>query len=283
VRRAPVALLGALCALALAACGGSAVSLEAQVAEAATTTTDAGSYRASFRLTMSGAGGPSVSMTGDGLFDTRARVGRMTFDMGELGAAVGQDLGETDVVYARTAIFMRMPFLQQLRPGLKPWIKFDLERLAEQNGLDLGQLGQLQQADPAEALSYLRGVSGKVTEVGEERVRGVETTHYRMTVDLRNVVEQAPAAQRPEIRRAVDRVLRQTSVRTVPTDAWIGEDGLVRRLVVDYRGMALAPGQQGRVRVATELYDFGVEVDVEEPPASATTDVQDLIASGEGS
>jgi hypothetical protein len=44
-----------------------------------------------------------------------------------------------------------------------------------------------------------------------------------------------------------------------------------------YEGMRFAPGQQGDMTMTMELYDFGVEVDVEPPPESEVTDIQELL------
>ena len=277
-------LLAALVALA-AACGsgeeGSAPENEAspaaELAAAATNTSDAGSYRAEFALTMDGAipGSPGrrVSMNGDGVFDTEAQSGRMTFDMSEFGKAVGaQDFGDIKLVMERFVMYMKFPLLQQLQPGMKPWVRFDLRKIAAQQGLDLAGLQQLNQSDPRQALLYLRAASGRVEEVGEEEVRDVSTTHYRMTVDLEKV-----AKLNPDQRESVERVIEQSGVRELPTEVWVDDDGLVRRMKLMYDDIQFAGGQRGDMAMTMELYDFGTAVEVEPPPAGQVVDIEKLM------
>jgi hypothetical protein len=251
-------------------------SPEAELAAAATKTTDAGSYRAEFTLTMDGAipGSPGrrVAMNGEGVFDTKAQSGHMTFDMSEFARAVGaRDFGDIELVMERFVMYMKFPLLQELQPGMKPWIRFDLRKIAAQQGLGLAGLDQLNQSDPRQALLYLRAASGRVDEVGEEEVRDVSTTHYRMTVDLEKV-----AKLNPEQRENVERVIEQSGVRTVPTEVWLDDDGLVRRMKLAYDDMQFAAGQRGDMAMTMELYDFGTAVDVEPPPAGQVIDIEKL-------
>jgi hypothetical protein len=255
------------------ACGGSdALSPGDAVAAAPAKTAEAGSYRADFTIRMSGIGAEPVTMTGEGEFDAEAQVGRMTFDMSDLGAAEGADLGEAEMIFEQLVVYMKFPFLQQVRPGMKPWLKFDLQKLGEQEGIDLGGLEQLNQSDPSQALAYLKAASGDIEEVGTEEIRGVETTHYELTVDLRKVVEQAPGQK-----ENVERVIEQSGIEKVPTQVWIDGDGQVRRMELLYEGMRFGQDQTGDMAMTMELFDFGVEVDVEPPPADQVTDVSELL------
>jgi hypothetical protein len=280
-----------LIGLILVACGGedeatpekeqdgsdaSAVALAAQRTE------EAGSYRTDMRVTMEGLAPEPVTLTAEGLFDANERRGRMTMDMSRLsGAAGGVDLGEIEIVMDGLVMYMRMPFLQQLRPGIKPWIRFDLEKIGKQQGFDLQQLTQLgDQSNPAQALVYLRAASDDVEEVGAEEVRGVETTHYRMTVDLDKVAARAPAEQREAVRTQIRALKQRANVEKVPVEVWVDDDGLVRREVLRYEDMRFAPGQTGDMTIRMELYDFGVTVDAEPPPGDQVTDLGELLGGG---
>jgi hypothetical protein len=287
MRGRPLALLLLLLLAVAAGCAGEEegsrqqdeASPEAAVAAAATKTTDAGSYRAEFSLTMDGVipgtSGRRVAMNGEGLFDTRSQSGRMTFDMSEFAKALGsRDFGDIDIVMERFVMYMRFPLLQQLQPGMKPWLKFDLRKIAAQQGFDMPGLQQINQSDPRQALLYLRAVSGPVEDAGEEDVRGVSTSHYRMTVDLEKV-----AKLNPEQRENVERVIEQTGVRNVPTEVWVDDDGLVRRMKLSYDDTQVAPGQRGDMAMTMELYDFGVAVDVEPPPARQVVDIEKLMGA----
>jgi predicted transcriptional regulator len=269
---------------ALTACGGGSTPAtpQAAVVEAASKTSEAGSSRASFEITMTGVAPEPFTMTGEGVFDSSERKGRMTMDLSALAEGTGQELGDAEMIFDEFVVYMKFPFLQELQPSLKPWLKFDIRELGKEQGFDLGQLSQLNQNDPSQALQYLRAASDDVREVGKEEVRGVETTHYRMTIDLQKVVDQAPEDQREQLRASIDQLIEQSRVRMVPTEVWIDDDGLARRMKFTYEGMRFAPGQQGDMTMMMELYDFGVEVNVEPPPESEVTDVQELIEQGSG-
>jgi hypothetical protein len=276
--------------LALAACGGAGedasedVQPDAVIAQAADATVDGGSYRMAMvtDLTTEGAGNGPLSMSAEGEFDPDERLGHMTMDMSEL--AQGQAAGplKSEVIFDGLVFYMRMPFLQQVQPGLKEWIRFDLQALGQEAGLDFDQLMQLgSQSDPSQALAYLRAASDDIQEVGSEEVRGVETTHYRMTVDLARVAAAAPPAQREALQAQIDELIEKSRIQDVPTDVWIDEDGLVRRQRLTYENMAFAPGVHGDMTMTMELFDFGVDVEVEPPPASQVVDLQELLEGGQ--
>ena len=283
--RLAVIVAAAFAAVGLSACGSdggeSATPTPlAAVVQAADKTSAVGSPRASFEIMMTGLTPEALTMTGEGVFDSSRRQGRMTMDMSEFAAGSGQDLGEAEFVYDDFVMYMKFPVLQQAQPGLKPWVKFDLRELGKQQGFDLGQLSQFNQNEPSQALQYLRAASGDVQEVGREEVRGVETTHYGMRVDLRKVISQAPAEQREQLRATIDQLVEQSGVETVPTEVWIDDDGLARRMRLTYNDMRFAPGQVGDMVMTMDLYDFGIEVDVEAPPKKQVTDIQKLIDQG---
>lgn len=281
-------LLLLLAALALAACGGGdgtdveeglVTAPTDALAAAATATEAAGSYRAEIEITMEGFAPEPVTMKAEGVFSRDPILARVTMDMSDLARGTGiVQIGEVELVMDGVVVYMRMPFLQEISPGLKPWIKFDLEKLGEQQGLDLGQLMQFgTQSDPSQALAYLRAASDDVEEVGTETVRGVETTHYRMTVELARVADAAPPEQREALRAQTEQLRELSGISEVPTEVWVDDEGLVRRQQLTYRNTRFGPGQEGDMTLTMELYDFGVEVDVEPPPADEVTDIGELL------
>jgi hypothetical protein len=280
-----LALLAVLVALVLAACGGGGGSAaptttgsaettqtvagsdaSSVIAMAGQKTRAAGSARVSFRLEMTG-GQANGTMSGEGVFDQHG--GRMTMDLGGLaGGALGS--GKAEIIFKDLVYYMQLPAgaLAQL-PGGKKWLKFDLGALSKQQGLDLEQLTQLNQSDPSQALQLLNGAED-FEEVGNEDVRGVETTHYRGTVDMNEVAENAPADLQDDIRK----IIEQTGDRTVPMDIWIDKDGLARRLRWTQHL------QQGTtMTMDEEIYDFGAEVNATTPPADEVLDLTALLGN----
>ncbi len=270
-------------------CGGDEVSPEAAVAEAATKTADAGTSRMEFSATIeppAAVSSEELEFGGSGVFDYKARRGRLEYDLSGLLEAAGQETGnaEAELLFDEFVLYMRFPLLAQSLPDGKEWVKIDLQKIGEQQGFDLGQLSQLTQSDPSQFLNYLRAASKDVAEVGEKEVRGVATTHYRAKIDLEKVADQAPAESREQVRASIDALIRQTGMRTMPVEVWIDEDGLLRRerleMTFDVPGGASGIEQEAAMTMTMDFFDFGVEVDVEPPPADQVTDITELAAQG---
>jgi hypothetical protein len=209
-------------------------------------------------------------LPGTGSFDFAGRRGQITTSI--LGQSI---LG----VYDGGTIYEHIPQLARLAGG-KQWFKIDLNQIGKLVGVSgLGNLAQAQQSDPTTGLNYLRGVSGPITIVGREVVRGVPTTHYRATADLNKAVANAPADQRA----TVQQIGQALGVTTVPVEAWIDEQGRVRRLhqTIDYSKAKVPNVPAGSlpqsIDITVELFDFGVPVSVTVPPPSQVQDLGQLL------
>jgi hypothetical protein len=97
--------------------------------------------------------------------------------------------------------------------------------------------------NPDRVLKELVKSSTKVEKLGSDEIRGVATTHYRAHLDKTKLG------------------LRGSADEPGFVDAWIDEQGLPRRIRVPFGGENEAAG-------VFDLFDFGVPVDVEAPPAS---------------
>jgi hypothetical protein len=96
---------------------------------------------------------------------------------------------------------------------------------------------------PDRLMKALVKSSKKVEKLGSEEIRGVTATHYRAHLDRTNpglgILKDEPGI----------------------VDAWIDEQGLPRRVRVP-------DGGENESAVVLDLFDFGVPVDVEAPPAN---------------
>jgi hypothetical protein len=190
--------------------------------------------------------------------------------------------GRVEMILLGNVFYMKLP-AEALsgEPQLlaRPWLKVDLATLSQQSGVNLEALGQLRDNDPTAALNFLRGVSNDVKKVGSEKVRGAETTHYSATADLNKTVEQVPA----DLRDDITRLIGQLGTSTIPTEAWVDDDGRLRRMryIVDLSRVQAGgqPAPLGGVLTTTiEAFDFGADVDVSEPPADQVTDFAALMS-----
>lgn len=212
---------------------------------------------------------------GAGEFEFETERGRLDVDLGPLGLA---GAGRTEVLLDRDNVYLKLG--RQL-PGLgnKPWLKIDLDAVAGGQGDSIEALRQLQANDPSAVLNYLRGVTGKVTELGVETVRGAATTHYKATIDLAKAAESSPE----EVRDDLAEVRRQLGESRLPVEAWIDDEGRLRRLryridLAELGDDAPAKGAgTGTATANLELFDFGVDVAVTTPPEGETTDLARLL------
>ena len=282
-----------LVALSLgASCGQPGTSLDengaALIAASADATTDAGSARISMQMTMSMPEGQSVpqgdlTMNAEGAYDFANRLGEMSMTM-ELPEQAGQMAGPQtiDMIFEDLVIYMKYPMMTQLAPGAKTWIRMDLEKMAESTGMDFGAMMQSGSSDPSQMLEWLRGVSGDVQVVGEEEVRGAPATHYKGNIDFNKVADQAPEQLRKQMKASIDAMTEAIGTDTLPFEVWIDEQGRAIRMAqsFDFEQGATAGASMS---MTIDIFDFGTEVDIEIPPASETTDFQELMGSMSGS
>ncbi len=260
------------------------------LASAATKSTATPSMKTDLTVTMlsSQLPGGRMQLTATGALDNANHRMNMRIDMSklvsQLGAAasalgsgndwVGEEVG--DFGGGRGVVYMRLPALTRLMPGGKPWIKIDLNALGKQAGIDLSQFTQLG-TDPSRMVDWLRTVSGDVTTVGTEKLDGVDTTHYRATVDLSKYPGLVPADQREAVQKAVDQLTNAAHISTFPVHVWVDQDGLVRQV----RAVLTETIQGQTVNVVTteRFYDFGTPVDIQLPAENQVTDISTLAGS----
>jgi hypothetical protein len=256
-----LAVLAALC-LAAAGCGGGGGGGGASgdpIAKAAAKTAGVGSVKADFVIS-----GSSLNGTGSGVFDNDEKgTGRLTLAVQSQGQSV-----TVDTIVAGSVLYMRSDVFSQggLPPG-KEWVRLDLAKLAQQQGVDLGSLVG-SNPSPRGALAYLRGSSGEVEKVGEEEVGGADTTHYKTTIDLERAASRATGRTRESIRR----VIRVSRVKRIPVEAWIDGTGYVRKMTYTEHA-----SRKQSSKITMELHDFGPHVSIASPPSSSVIDFQDLL------
>ena len=203
-------------------------------------------------------GEQNVAFGAEGVFDYASTTGELTLTLpgggGELRQRVLAD-----------SLYLELP--------TEPGVFYELE-LSELVGTSLAGA-----SDPTSGLQALQGAGDDVTEVGREEVRGEQTTHYRGTLDVQKSLE---ALQGP-LRDVLEQALAGGQVDDVPFDAYVDDEGRLRRLdqtlTIDNPQMA---GQSIEVTTELELYDFGVDVQVQKPPADKVRDGAPLLEAFRG-
>jgi hypothetical protein len=262
---APLAA-AAVVAAAVTGCGsGDAGSPINAVAHAADTTASIDGMRIALEQRVDG-----TKVTGTGFTDESGERGKMlvkaagrTFIMVNDGMTLytqPTDPGDEDKV-----------------PDGKRWVKIDMQKVGEAQGVDLDAISAVGSSDQRSGLDQLRGATD-VRKVGTEDVRGVPTTHYTATLDFTTIAEHAPADRRAAVQRSVDATLQQMKdgATTVPVDVWIDAQDRIRAYA---QTMDM---KVGTMRIREELYDFGTRETVTIPPKDEVYDATARIVDAVG-
>ncbi len=297
----PRVLLGFLAlsvaALLLAGCGSTPTTAPvlddlAQVADRSAAADSASfALRADEKL-----GAQTFSVSASGAFDSARDRARVSVDLSSLakafaglGSALGAPKGalkgfgdpanwKLELRSHGKQVYISSPLLTQALPAGKTWVSGDLEKLGSEHGVDLGQLGGLDKTDPRDLLDLLRAASGGLDTVGTETLRGVETTHYRTTLDAEDIVSQIGKDLDDSMAAQITQAIEQSGLDEIPIDVWVDGDSLLRRL--DTTIAAQAGGRSSSSTLSLELYDYGKPVDVTPPPAEQVASVDTLRAHG---
>jgi hypothetical protein len=273
-RRALLGLALAGLAVSLSACGGAASALD-PVAEAATKSADAGGATVKIDMAFT-IGAQKGAMTATGRFDRDE--GELSFDLSKLFTGSGAPAaagGPMRMIYRKedghSILYMSMPFLATMLPDGRTWVKTDLDRLAGVMGRDFGQLVGQSSQNPGDTLAMLRSV-GDVEKVGTDTVDGVETTHYRATIDLAKAIEQKGVSK-----ATVQRLRESGAPAKLPVEVWVGKDeGLPRKLEMAYD--AKTQGSPVSTRMTMSFSEWGSDVSVDAPPDDEVFDATELAA-----
>jgi hypothetical protein len=250
-------------AIALTASCGLTESPVQRLQKAQQATLDAGS--AAFTIEQSFEGGPpsgEQKLTTEGVLDFARRVGRATVKMAD---------GQLEAVFVGDTTYLRLPPSLQ---ALAPWIRIDRQDVEAFWGL------KGISDDPSRNLDLLDGIVGDVERIGEENVRGVQTTHYRFTINLQQAVEKAPADRREAVRQQAA-ILGSGQL---PTEVWLDSKGRIARqtFAIDLSKIQLPSGVpppgglSGTVNTRLEFYDFGTKVEAKPPPNDQVVDFGEL-------
>ena len=160
-------------------------------------------------------------------------------------------------------------------PAGKTWIKGDAKELSSAKAGQLSQFGSLAGTDPRDVLGFLKAVTGSIESVGSEEVRGTRTSHYRATLDPAKIASLVPAAQRDTL-GSLDAAAKEAGLSKLPLDVWIDADGRLRKLTIDVDAKQPGSDQSVQASVAIELYDYGMPLALDLPPADQVADAATL-------
>ncbi|OKJ20508.1 hypothetical protein AMK21_11030 [Streptomyces sp. CB00316] len=197
------------------------------------------------------AGGTRVTIRGEGAYDFRKQMGRLKVVL-PTDAAGADDRRPITELLAPGALYMK-----NRGAGVPDdkWVRIDTTALEDGNLVTGGV------TDPMAAAELLRG-AGDVTYAGKSELAGVTVHHYRGVADL----NRAARAASPQSRGALSAAAKGFSKDTVPFDAYLDEEGRLRK--VRHRFSFASGGREAaEVTVVSTLllYGFGAPVTVKLP------------------
>ncbi|MBA3743456.1 hypothetical protein [Sporichthya sp.] len=278
IRTAAVSAVAVLTVCGMAGCNGSdeaATEVDGltPVAAIAKVADTASNDSAAYTFEMTGSG---VSVKGSGAYRGGEHpAARMAFDsMKMLGFSIpaGTEFRLVDDVM----------YLKSSKGGLIPgvgdggWVKLPMDEVKGE-GNSFGGLDPTM-ANPVDQLKKMLDTDD-VTKVGTETVDGVETTHYRATIDSAGtgtVTEKKTSTHSNELSRQLEEQL-ENSIRDslgvsepVTVDAWVDGEYHARKLAMTLPFL-------GEVKMTMKFTDFGSDVEVEAPADAKAMDLGDML------
>lgn len=282
---AAVVLLAAV-AVVYVAFGSASSQVTDPIAQAATLSSNAPGYQIDMRVAMRV---PTLSEPivayGSGVIDPPDQSMSMSFsvDYSQVPQAA-QMLGSTtmrmDLILDHRVMYLRLPELlanQNPSSDGKQWLKLDLGKMTGLPGMSsFGKSPML--SDPSHMLQYLRAASDSVTDLGQARVDGVETTRYRAMLNLDRLAADVPASARGTVQRALSQLEQSMGQHDFPVEVWIDGNDLVRRMVMSI-ALPVGDGQVMQETATADLSDYGPQPQPMPPPADQVQDLSSLIHS----
>ncbi|HVD38929.1 MAG TPA: hypothetical protein VNC15_08880, partial [Solirubrobacterales bacterium] len=150
----------------------------------------------------------------------------------------------------------------------KEWMMVDFGAAMELDGpLPAG-------GDVKGELGLLETVGDDVRKLGKEKVRGVETTRYRGTLDPS---EEAQKLRENGSDDFATKVKEEGS--PVKVEAWIDGDELVRRMRIVSSHPAAEGNPEMTIDMTVDLFDFGYEAKIEAPDSDEVFDATSLASN----
>ncbi|WP_433474721.1 hypothetical protein ACQPZP_39415 [Spirillospora sp. CA-142024] len=214
-------------------------------------------FKADLTVTGTGDGGGKVHANGQFRLRPSLQFSAKLDEFSQNGQSVPGAKGQA--IFKDNVLYAKVPQLAQFVSGGKPWVRIDVNQVAQKTGFDVQSLvSQVQKVDPAEQTKMFTG-SKDARRVGTETIDGVKTTHYAGTVTVDDALNRLD----PQARQKVQKWLpKDRGNGKINFDLWTDGDNLPRKLV------SKATGSQGENGTVTVLYsDYGKSFGVNPPPS----------------
>ncbi len=198
----------------------------------------------------------SFETTSDSAGQTQTMSGQARFgDDGIEMEATGSGAQDLEMILVDKAMYMKSP---GLGTGDK-WLRIDL---SDPSSL----FGMIGKATDPEVMFKAMEAPKELELVGAEDVDGVETNHYRITLDPTQYLKAM------ELPPAMADMMPDELV----TEMWVDGDDLPRKFTQSMQLPAVGGGKPATTTTEGTYSDFGAEVEVEAPPSSQVTEAPGL-------
>jgi hypothetical protein len=247
-------------------------AVPAQVADAVGATVAAGTVRLDYRVEFEGNAQlpDGTAIGGDGQTNFASpREMRILMDLSDLGS------GTFEVIIDPETMYITGDVVAAFVPEGQ-WLAVDLDS-AHPLAAPLKEVAA--GANDASLLLYfLLGATEAPTELGPGELDGTATTHLQVPVDLVLAESRVPEDAREALAQNIAELQAQGVEPTLVADAWITEDGLVKKVQYIYQ-LSTAMGG-GTMTASVEFSDFGSPLDLGIPDPSAVVRLEDLVPEG---
>lgn len=270
---------------------GSAMGDALFLRDAAQATAEVTSLKMAMSVALTGTPDGDVTVLSyEGAFDSAAQRAHITMDMGDLLGMAGAESGAMEMIVDGTTAYIRSELFASFGDG-KPWLSVSADELAGGDGLGAGGVVAGVEG-PESFLQFLEGAGDEVETVGREQVRGVDTTHVHTHVDLAGLLAEAAPEEAAELEDSLAELGAADVVGVLPVDAWVDDDGFVRRLRIGFdlgglaglagdAGAEVPEGMAGATMVLDlELYDLGEPVEIVLPDPAEVGSIDGSLFGG---
>jgi hypothetical protein len=208
---------------------------------------------------------PPVTVTGNGAYNGEDNLAEVTYD-GTMSQ--GKRL-KFDAILGESGWYFRYPQLTGRIPEGKEWLK--IEGFPGQK--DISAPGV---ASPDESLQMLRG-AGTVRRLGQAKIGQVQTTRYRVTQTVAQIVDALHSQGKDELAEVLEQDSAQI-VGPVRSEVFIDQEGVVRRM----RSVSTtaSDGKTVTTMMRMDFSDFGIKPNIVIPDDSRVYDITPQLEEG---
>lgn len=183
----------------------------------------------------------------------------------EIPPEMADMFGEMEVRTIGDTSYMRFGFFSMLGVQTE-WVSFPVEEA----GTAASSFGATP-TNPMDFMDAWNTAGSDIEDLGSETVRGVNTTHYRVTMDTAAMMEAADEEAAAEFDS-----LGASYLDSLPVEFWVGDDGNLYRMMMTVDGTADPTSGFESMTMVWEMFDYGASINIEAPPADQVTDGSEM-------